>query len=349
MQCLRHPYQSKVTKWLRQDQAVHPYLGQVLQRLWYPYQNQVLHPNQGQLIEWLGQGQVTKWFRQGQVMHPCHGQVIQCLPQDPAMKWLTQDPAMKWPPQDPAMKWPPQDPAMKWLSQDQAMHPYHGQFIKCLWYPYQDQVTRPQNGQFMSWPHRGQAMLWIPQGQALRGLRPPYHGTPLPHHQDWVRHWRCDPYQMRGMRHPHNGKVMHHQRTSGKQYDGIVMSDQPIQPGFLYQVLISEIHKAYMDSPVGVVTMPPDTYRPLPKDFAILDRSVLCVDVDITWEFKRAIFKKTPLLRRIPLGSKLGLALDLSGNLHLYINEERKGIVGLNVPSPCYFFLDMVGYLRGAT
>ena len=51
-----------------------------------------------------------------------------------------------------------------------------------------------------------------------------------------------------------------------------------------------------------------------------------------------------PVLRAPPVGCHVGLALDSDRGLHLYVNGTDHGVIGTDVPDPCYFMLDLIGY-----
>ena len=46
-------------------------------------------------------------------------------------------------------------------------------------------------------------------------------------------------------------------------------------------------------------------------------------------------------LRDVREGSRVGLALDRSRNLHLYIDYNHLGVVATGVADPCYVMIDL--------
>ena len=56
------------------------------------------------------------------------------------------------------------------------------------------------------------------------------------------------------------------------------------------------------------------------------------------------INEDTPVLLGLPVGSQVGLALDRDRCLHLFVDEEKKGVVARDIPDPCYFMFDLAGY-----
>ena len=56
-----------------------------------------------------------------------------------------------------------------------------------------------------------------------------------------------------------------------------------------------------------------------------------------------------PVLRNRPVGWHVGLALDSDRGLHLYADGSDadgsdQGVIGTDVPDPCYFMFDLFGY-----
>ena len=50
------------------------------------------------------------------------------------------------------------------------------------------------------------------------------------------------------------------------------------------------------------------------------------------------------VLCNLPVGSHVGLALDSNRRLHLYIDGTDQGVIGTDVPDPCYFMFDLIGH-----
>ena len=46
-------------------------------------------------------------------------------------------------------------------------------------------------------------------------------------------------------------------------------------------------------------------------------------------------------LRDVRKGSRVGLALDRTRNLHLYIDGNQVGVVAAGVADPCYVMIDL--------
>lgn len=50
-----------------------------------------------------------------------------------------------------------------------------------------------------------------------------------------------------------------------------------------------------------------------------------------------------PNLDTCPEGTVLGLLVDASGCLHLYVNSMDQGVAAQDIPSPCYVLIDLYG------
>ena len=56
------------------------------------------------------------------------------------------------------------------------------------------------------------------------------------------------------------------------------------------------------------------------------------------------IIEDRPVLGNPPVGCHPGLVLGSDRALHLYIDGTDQGIIGTDVPDPCYFMIDLIGY-----
>ena len=56
------------------------------------------------------------------------------------------------------------------------------------------------------------------------------------------------------------------------------------------------------------------------------------------------ILEEKPVLCDLPVGSHLGLGLDSDRGLHLYLNGNDQGVIGTDVPDPCYFMFDVIAH-----
>jgi len=49
-------------------------------------------------------------------------------------------------------------------------------------------------------------------------------------------------------------------------------------------------------------------------------------------------------LHDLPAGTRVGLALDASRKLHVYLNGTDLGVFGTDIPQPAYFVFDLYSY-----
>ena len=51
-----------------------------------------------------------------------------------------------------------------------------------------------------------------------------------------------------------------------------------------------------------------------------------------------------PVLRDRPVGCHVGLVISSDRGLHLYVDGINQGVIGTDVPDPCYFMFDLITY-----
>ena len=56
------------------------------------------------------------------------------------------------------------------------------------------------------------------------------------------------------------------------------------------------------------------------------------------------IVEDRPVLDDLPVGCHVGLALGSDRGLHLYVDGTDQGVIGTDVPDPCYFMFDLYAY-----
>jgi len=56
------------------------------------------------------------------------------------------------------------------------------------------------------------------------------------------------------------------------------------------------------------------------------------------------IKENRPVLLDLPVGSHLGLGLYSDRGLHLYVDGTDQGVIGTDVPDPCYFMFDLYAH-----
>ncbi|KAL8610618.1 hypothetical protein ACOMHN_006337 [Nucella lapillus] len=137
-------------------------------------------------------------------------------------------------------------------------------------------------------------------------------------------------------------------RTAGRKggycIEGQVLSCDPMEIDYLYQVRVDKIDTLYDSAYIylGVVTESPDTVV-LPR-WPGHPRS----GVVVYYEWFMVNGEKSPSsvgssLRDMKEGSLVGLTVDQDRTLHLYKNGTHQGAITGDIPLPCYFMVD-VGY-----
>ena len=56
------------------------------------------------------------------------------------------------------------------------------------------------------------------------------------------------------------------------------------------------------------------------------------------------IVEDRPVLCTQPVGCHVGLVLGSDRGLHLYVDGIDQGVIGTDVPDPCYFMFDLYAY-----
>ncbi|KAE8620829.1 hypothetical protein XENTR_v10010491 [Xenopus tropicalis] len=147
--------------------------------------------------------------------------------------------------------------------------------------------------------------------------------------------------------HGKNILLSHGNRTATRvsSYNqGIVVLPQPLPRLFLFQIRIDQLSPHWTSSlSIGVIAVSPERLN-FPATAAALKRSswifqrsaVLCNGVKIREGYG-------PNLDLCPEGTCLGLLLDSSGGLHLYVNGLDQGVGAQDLPEVCYVLVDLYG------
>ncbi|XP_070200616.1 E3 ubiquitin-protein ligase TRIM56-like isoform X2 [Littorina saxatilis] len=144
------------------------------------------------------------------------------------------------------------------------------------------------------------------------------------------------------------------ERTRENAY-AIVMSRDPMQVGVLYEVQIDKWDDscgADIDESLilGVVTQRPDTLtlpkwsgELLPAAVVLSSRVIHCGS---TAHKSSTIGSVLPSLRA---GNRVGVAVDSSHGVHLYVDGKDQGVFSPDLPQPCYALFDVSDYTRKVT
>ncbi|XP_076436352.1 uncharacterized protein LOC143275911 [Babylonia areolata] len=132
------------------------------------------------------------------------------------------------------------------------------------------------------------------------------------------------------------------QRTDTDTRDGVVMSRDPMIVGSLYEVRVDVINSVWKNSRIGVVTSSPDAFSAPASTMDDNSNTVLCVGDHKTRVFGQEIGGGWSGLKNVVAGTQLGVALDSSRRLHLYVNGKDQGVVTTDtIPDPCHFMFDL--------
>ncbi|KAL8598148.1 hypothetical protein ACOMHN_043219 [Nucella lapillus] len=132
------------------------------------------------------------------------------------------------------------------------------------------------------------------------------------------------------------------EKTDRERLDGVVVFSDPMVTNRLYEVKVDAINSSYSSTCVGVVTCSPDTFYIPDRALGSDSSSVLCVTDGAGTAFGHWLKKKWPALDKIAEGSRVGLVLDSSRSLHLYVNGQDQGVITSGLPHPCYFIFDLL-------
>ncbi|XP_074839129.1 neuralized-like protein 4 isoform X2 [Carettochelys insculpta] len=131
---------------------------------------------------------------------------------------------------------------------------------------------------------------------------------------------------------------------------GIVVMAQPLPPGQLFQIQIDFLNPQWTSSlSLGVIGTSPERVN-FPASACSLKRS--------TWLLQRqSVFHNSlkicenygPNLDTCPEGTILGLLVDSSSCLHLYVNGMDQGVAAQDIPLPCYMVVDLYGQCEQVT
>ncbi|XP_068960104.1 neuralized-like protein 4 [Petaurus breviceps papuanus] len=131
---------------------------------------------------------------------------------------------------------------------------------------------------------------------------------------------------------------------------GIVVLNQPLVPQQLVQVRLDFLNRQWTSSlALGVIACPPERLN-FPASACALKRAAwLLRGQGIFHNGLKICEKYGPNLDTCPEGTVLGLRLDGSGGLHLYVNGVDQGVAVAEVPQPCHALVDLYGQCEQVT
>uniref|UniRef100_A0AAY4AVE8 Neuralized-like protein 4 n=1 Tax=Denticeps clupeoides TaxID=299321 RepID=A0AAY4AVE8_9TELE len=133
---------------------------------------------------------------------------------------------------------------------------------------------------------------------------------------------------------------------------GLLVTAQPLPRQQLFQVCfqIDRLNPSWTSSlSLGVIGHSPDRLN-FPSTACCLKRSAWLLQRDSVFHNSLKICENYgPNLDTCPEGTVLGLLVDNSSCLHLYVNGMDQGVAAQDIPSPCYLFIDLYGQCEQVT
>uniref|UniRef100_A0A8C1YDW0 Neuralized-like protein 4 n=1 Tax=Cyprinus carpio TaxID=7962 RepID=A0A8C1YDW0_CYPCA len=131
---------------------------------------------------------------------------------------------------------------------------------------------------------------------------------------------------------------------------GLLVTAQALPRQQLFQVCIDRLNPSWTSSlSLGVIGHSPDRLN-FPSTACCLKRSVWLLQRDSVFHNSLKICENYgPNLDTCPEGTILGLLVDSSGCLHLFVNGMDQGVAAQDIPSPCYPLIDLYGQCEQVT
>ncbi|XP_025080937.1 E3 ubiquitin-protein ligase TRIM33-like isoform X2 [Pomacea canaliculata] len=127
----------------------------------------------------------------------------------------------------------------------------------------------------------------------------------------------------------------------GRNSDCLVFSRDAMAVNILYEVRIDNINtKGKGCLYLGVTRIPPAQLN-LPGLCYDLKESVILWDTDVRVNGDKVKSNVTNALGFCKVGSRFGLMVDSSNNLHFYADGDHQGVAAKDVPRPCFVFFDL--------
>nr|XP_034992887.1 LOW QUALITY PROTEIN: neuralized-like protein 4 [Zootoca vivipara] len=131
---------------------------------------------------------------------------------------------------------------------------------------------------------------------------------------------------------------------------GIVVVAQPLPPQQLFQFQIDSLNQQWTSSlSLGVIGSSPERLN-FPATACSLKRSTWLLQRDSVFHNSLKICENYgPNLDTCPEGTVLGLLVDSSSCLHLYVNGMDQGVAAQDILNPCYVLIDLYGQCEQVT
>ncbi|XP_059386856.1 neuralized-like protein 4 [Carassius carassius] len=131
---------------------------------------------------------------------------------------------------------------------------------------------------------------------------------------------------------------------------GLLVTAQALPRQQLFQFQIDRLNPSWTSSlSLGVIGHSPDRLN-FPSTACCLKRSVWLLQRDSVFHNSLKICENYgPNLDTCPEGTVLGLLVDSSGSLHLFVNGMDQGVAAQDIPSPCFPLIDLYGQCEQVT
>ncbi|XP_078389916.1 neuralized-like protein 4 isoform X4 [Cetorhinus maximus] len=142
-----------------------------------------------------------------------------------------------------------------------------------------------------------------------------------------------------------------HTATRVASYNqGVVASAQPLPRQLLFQIQIDRLNSQWTSSlSLGVIGNSPERFN-FPGTASSIKRSAWLIQRDSVFHNSLKICDNYgPNLDTCPEGTILGLLVDNSQGLHLFVNGMDQGVAAQDIPNPCYVVIDLYGQCEQVT
>ncbi|XP_038642637.1 neuralized-like protein 4 [Scyliorhinus canicula] len=131
---------------------------------------------------------------------------------------------------------------------------------------------------------------------------------------------------------------------------GVVASAHPLPRQLLFQIQIDRLNSQWTSSlSLGVIGNSPERFN-FPGTASSIKRSAWLIQRDSVFHNSLKICDNYgPNLDTCPEGTVLGLLVDNTHGLHLFVNGMDQGVAAQDIPNPCYVVIDLYGQCEQVT
>ncbi|XP_025114441.1 neuralized-like protein 4 [Pomacea canaliculata] len=122
--------------------------------------------------------------------------------------------------------------------------------------------------------------------------------------------------------------------------DGVIGSRDPMLGNVLYEVRVDAVTDVYNYLALGVTRISP-AHLLVPEWIRYMKDSVMIAPGLVFYHKKRVPLPLAEGLRKLEVGSRVGVLVTSSNDLHLYINGQDQGVAAENVTQPWFAVFDI--------